>query len=496
MSESLAHPVAPAARFSTRTALMDHQMDCVTKLLPTRVGALFMEMGTGKSRTLLELARVRQGKFDRLFWFAPVSLKLTVLHEILKHTDIPRDRICVFDDKTDDTNVTKNALIYVVGIESMAASNRVVLTVNALVTASSFVAIDESSYIKGNRALRTRRLTLIASRAKYRVILTGTPFSQGIVDLYSQMTFLSPRILGYRSFHSFQANHLVYRSFVANGRTIYTDEIVHTLGHDVLAARMAPYVYQIRKSECLKLPDKVQSTAYCRMTPAQQDAHDEAKEVFLIESDAEDWSPIAIFKLFTALQTIACGWRTLVQPETSLKTVVRFRHDRLDLLEGVLSEIDPGERVVIWAKYHLASEAIRDRLTAAHGPGAVARYDGQLSEQDRHDQLEGWRGGGRFLVALQASGGHGLTLNESCHSVFYADSFKYSERVQAEDRMHRIGQDRPPTYVTLHCSGSLDDRIATALRAKGNALRSFVAEVDAVRARGSKEGVRDLIRKL
>lgn len=63
--------------FATRTELMPHQVAAVAKMLPSRVGALFMEMGTGKSRTLIELAHLRREKWDRLFWFCPVALKET-----------------------------------------------------------------------------------------------------------------------------------------------------------------------------------------------------------------------------------------------------------------------------------------------------------------------------------------------------------------------------------------------------------------------------------
>ena len=72
----------------TTTDLLPHQAAAVAKLLPTRVGALFMDMGTGKSRVTLELARIRQEKWDRLFWFGPCSLKETIYYEIRKHTDL------------------------------------------------------------------------------------------------------------------------------------------------------------------------------------------------------------------------------------------------------------------------------------------------------------------------------------------------------------------------------------------------------------------------
>jgi len=84
--------------FETTTSLLPHQVAAVDKIRPTRVGGLFMDMGTGKSRTAIELAKIRARKIDKVIWFCPVSLKDTVKHEIVKHTNC-RD-IYVFDDKT------------------------------------------------------------------------------------------------------------------------------------------------------------------------------------------------------------------------------------------------------------------------------------------------------------------------------------------------------------------------------------------------------------
>lgn len=168
--------------FATKTNLMTHQREAVAKVLPSRVGALFMDMGTGKSRTTIELANLRAGKIDKVVWFTPVSLKLSVAEEIRKHTDC--QDIYVFDDKTNSRNLPR-VRWYVVGIESMSSSNRVVAAVNKLITTRTMVVLDESSYIKGHNSKRTERLTYICSRARYRLILTGTPFSQGVVDLFA-----------------------------------------------------------------------------------------------------------------------------------------------------------------------------------------------------------------------------------------------------------------------------------------------------------------------
>ena len=192
-----------------RTTLLSYQQQAVTKLIRSRINALFMEMGTGKTRTAIEFAYLRQAKIDRVVWFCPVSCKETICYEIQKHTDAKDDDVYVFDDKTRQGEVPK-AFWYIVGIESVSSSSRVVMAVNELITETTYVILDESTYIKNHRSRRTKRITLMAERCRYRTLLTGTPLTEGVVDLFAQMKFLSPTILGYNSFYSFANNHLEY----------------------------------------------------------------------------------------------------------------------------------------------------------------------------------------------------------------------------------------------------------------------------------------------
>jgi hypothetical protein len=93
---------------------MAHQIPPLKKLAGSRVGALFMEMGTGKTRVAIEFARLRQSRINRVIWFCPVSLKETVRQEIIKHTD--SESICIFDDYTTIRTVPK-VFWYIVGID-------------------------------------------------------------------------------------------------------------------------------------------------------------------------------------------------------------------------------------------------------------------------------------------------------------------------------------------------------------------------------------------
>jgi SNF2 family DNA or RNA helicase len=468
-----------------RTSLFEWQQPAVAKLLPTRVGGLFMDMGTGKTRCAIELIARRRSRIDRVVWFCPVTLKETIYGELLKHTDLLESAICVFDEHTTQRNVVSDALVYVAGLESLGQSDRVTLAANALITDRSYVVVDESSYIKGHCAKRTQRVTAMAERAKYRLILTGTPLSQGVVDLFSQMRFLSPAILGYHSFYSFAANHLEYSDR-------YPGMIVRAHNTEHLAAKIAPYVYQVTKDECLTLPDKLHDVAYYSLTDEQRAAYWEAKETFLPLVDDNPYrSSYVIFQLFTALQEIVSGFW---QRKGGLE---EYPHHRLDVLADRIAAIPDEAKVIIWARFQYSVRQIVAALTAEHGAEVVAQHHGEIDERERTAELARWQHGpARFLVATQATGGHGLTLTEGHYAVFYENGFKYAERIQAEDRIHRIGQGQRCTYIDLVATRSIDERIQRALSDKADVVESFRQRVQAVRAKKDQQALKALVMEL
>ncbi len=458
---------------------MAHQRDAVAKVLPSRVGALFMDMGTGKSRTTIELANLRAGKVDKVVWFAPVSLKLSVAEEIRKHTDCTD--IYVFDDKTSANNLP-TVRWYVVGIESMSASSRVVNAVNQLITEQTMVILDESSYIKGHNSKRTERLTFICARAKYRLILTGTPLSQGVVDLFAQMRFLSPKILGYNSFYSFAANHLEYSDR-------FPGMIVQAHNTEWLAAKINPYTYQVRKEDCVDLPPKHYSTRWCYLTMEQSYAYQQIKYEFLESVDPDDWDSYKLFQLFSHLQQVISGYyRERKKKEWIMH---EYQNDRPDLLAEIISEIPADEQVIIWAKYMYDINQICRVLD----DDSYVLYTGKQNEKQREAAKQKFKAGNaRFFVATPSSGGHGLTLNEASTVIFYDNSFKYAERIQAEDRCHRIGQEKKVHYIDIVCADTIDERIMSAISSKEDTLHSFQREIDAVK--DDKDKMKEFVRRL
>lgn len=457
--------------YETKSKLFNHQKDAVAKMLPTRVGGLFMEMGTGKTRTTLELIKIRlaKNKINKVVWFTPVSLKENIKREILKHTDC--NSVYVFDNKTDIDNIPP-AIFYIVGIESMSSSDRVVLTVNHTIDDNTFVVVDESSFIKGHRSKRTERIIFISSKAKYRLILTGTPISNGIVDLYSQMKFLSPKILGYKSFYSFANNHIEYSEK-------FKGMILRTKNDEYIAKKIEPYIYQVTKEECLDLPEKIYKSYYFYLDKKSREIYEQTKEELLFS--VEELDSYTIFKLFTALQQIVSGFKRFGKGEKRIEK--RLSDDRVNLLLEIVEKLK-DDKIIIWAKYQSDIDVIAKALSKI---GKVATYTGKLNDKKKSKSLDYFRDEANFLVATPSSAGYGNTIVEAHTVIFFNNNFKYSERLQAEDRTHRIGQKEKVLYIDIICANTIDERIEHSLYKKGNVVEEFKRDIEKCKGKSLKK---------
>lgn len=163
--------------------LLNSQTEAKSKLLPYKVGALFMEPGTGKTRVAQELI-MSVPDVDLVLWIGPLN------------TIRPRDGMTSVKDEIGKWGGLPCDVIYC-GVESLQASDRIYLeTRNRLAHASQpFIVVDESLKIKNEAAKRTKRMLDFSQISTYKLILNGTPLSRNILDLWSQMQFLSPKIL-------------------------------------------------------------------------------------------------------------------------------------------------------------------------------------------------------------------------------------------------------------------------------------------------------------
>ena len=441
------------------TTLLPYQEAAVNKLSKIKVGALYMEQGTGKTRTTLSLVQPRldTGKVDVILWLCPCSVKRNLGEDIAYHCgEMPQE-------------------IIIRGIESLSSSDRLYLMLLRLVeTHKVFLIVDESNLVKNKSAIRTERIIELSKRCQYKLILNGTPISKNEADLFAQWYILDWRILGYQSYYSFAANHLEYWTVVLpNGREIVDkNRIKRVLNTDYLAEKIAPYTYQVKKADCLKLPEKRYYKSMFWLTDDHADMYEDVRERYLLNVD--ELKSETIYKYFTALQHVTSGRQVLTDPDERMKTKPIFddprNNPRIKALLGALS--GNQDKCIIFCKYQ---SEIRDIMSVL--PDAV-EFTGHITQSKRQENREHFKNETQYLIANKSCGAYGLNL-QFCHKiVFYNNDFDLATRLQAEDRVHRIGQECEVEIIDICACDTIDSFIVDCLTRKENLAEAFKKEVE------------------
>lgn len=439
--------------------LFPYQQKAVDKLSRLKVGALFMEQGTGKTITALELCRLRlaSGKVDHILWLCPCSTKQSLMSEIKKQS--PHALLSV---------------ITICGIETLSHSTRTNEYLLQLVHKSRcYLIVDESLLIKNPYTYRTQHIERLAECCTYKLILNGTPISKNEADLYAQFRILDWRILGYRSYWSFAANHIEFSETTPG-------LISRCLNIDYLSRKIEPYTVQILKKDCLILPDKSYHIDYFDLTKDQRNHYNEVADTLLFKLD--EARPETIYRLFTGLQAVICGLRVNFKPDQSgyrhISTTPFFqnplKNPRLELL---LSAINNDQKHIIFCNYVHEIDSLCMILSERFGSDSVVRFDGSLPGRKRMSELERFRNNAAFLVANRECAGYSLNL-QFCHNIHYcSNGWDLATRLQSEDRIHRFGQTDPIFIRDICASDTLDEKILSSLYRKEKLLDSFREDI-------------------
>jgi len=429
--------------------LLPHQSAAVQKLIKLKVGALFMEQGTGKTITTLEIARTRieTGKIEQIIWLCPFSAKGEAKREIVKHC--PDEMLKHFT---------------ICGIETLSSSIRAVsYFLNLSATKKCFLVVDESLLIKNPRAYRTENILRIAEKCTYRIILNGTPVSRNEADLFSQFFLLDWRILGYRSYWSFSANHLEFDEY---------GKLHRVLNVERLAVKIAPYTYQVRKRDCIKLPEKGHDVFYFNLTADQDKEYSRVADILMGKVD--EWHSDTIYRLFSGLQAVISGKRLIFNKDAShFSTAEMFENPTDNPRIGRLLDILPeDEKAIIFCRYESEITQLCRIL-----PDAV-RFDGKTSWKKRETAFKEFSQKKKYLVANRNCAGYSLNL-QFCHNIIYmSNDWDLGTRLHSEDRVHRIGQDHEVNIIDICANNTIDEQILRCLQKKEHILDSIKREVD------------------
>lgn len=460
--------VQAAMRMPIRAAPYAHQISAFNYALGIYEGgspgvAILADMGTGKSLMTIAVAGALfcGGKIKRLLVICPKSIVGVWEAEFAKFAEFDHTLAVLSGDGARKTDTLRHMTgcglqIAVINYESAWRMESELLKWQP-----DMVVCDESSKIKNPQAKQSRAIHSLGKGAKYKAILTGTPITNSPLDFFSQYKFLDPLIFG-NSFYSFRARYAIVGGY---GK----QQIIGYKNMPELVKKAHSIAYRIKIEDAVELPDKIDEIRAIDLERGARRIYENIDT----ESYAELMQgEVTTRNVLTRLLRLSQCTGGYIRDDVN-GIVQEVSRAKLDALEDIFDECDEqGKKVVVFARFVPEIEAIERLLKKRKTDYSVIH--GGIT--DRAEQVARFQENPNvkvFLGQLQTTG-MGLTLTAANVAVFYSLDFSYANYEQSRARIHRIGQTQKCLYIHLVARGTVDEKIMTALKTKGDVARLMV----------------------
>jgi SNF2 family DNA or RNA helicase len=458
-------------KYKFKTEPYAHQLKALELSWDKSYFAYFMEMGTGKSKVLIDnIAMLYDaGKINGVLIVAPKGVvKNWHENEIPTHLPDHIDSATVLWQSliTKQQQVKLNCLflpgeelhILVMNVEAFSTKKGVEFAAKFLRCHRTMMAIDESTTIKNPDAKRTKHICSLGEYAQYRRILTGSPVTKSPLDLYKQCEFLKKELLGHTSYYTFRTRYAKMKTANFGGRSV---QIVTGYQHLAeLSEKLKPFSYRVLKDDCLDLPKKTFMKRIVQLTSDQKKLYLQMKQLALAQMDGKIMTTATVLTQLMRLQQITCGHFTADDG-----TIKEVDSNRLPELMNVLEEIEG--KVVIWAHWQRDVHRIIQEISKKFGKNSFVDYYGLTPMSERQKNIEKFQDPDspvKYFIGTTQTGGYGITLTAASNMIYYSNGYDLEKRQQSEARIDRIGQHYPMTYIDIMCEHTVDERIVKALK--------------------------------
>jgi hypothetical protein len=371
------------------TDLLPKQSQAITKQLTNKVGALFMKMGTGKTRVAVELVN-KVDNLDLVVYIAPLDI-IRPKSETISSIKNEIDKWGGFNAKE----------VLYVGIESIGMSDRQYLQLYKKIETSlkCFLIIDESIKVKNISAKRTLRVIEFSKMVEYKLILNGEPITRDLLDLWSQFFILDPEILN-MSLAEFKNTFCKYTTVtksIPGTYKSYTKEFITGYENiDYLYSLIGEYVYECDLELNVK---QIFETKTFYLSKEEQKEYDYIKETYL---DNE--------KLIAMNNNIFLEMTQKMQHEYSCS------YEKFYIVDKWLKTY-PEEKTIIYCNYIVSANECRKRYPKA------------------------------LVLNYNSSFGH--NLQDRPFTIYFDQTFDWGKVIQSSHRNYRTGQENDCRYLRL-----------------------------------------------
>jgi len=468
--------------YKFKTKPYAHQLKALEMSHNKEVFAYFMEMGTGKSKVLLDNIAMLydKGKINGALIIAPKGVyKNWFDSEIPTHlVDHIQKKVVLWQAMINQKQQQKldtlfksevDLHILIMNVEAFSTKKGLDFARKFLSCHNALVAVDESTTIKNPGAKRTKNILSLSRLSKYRRILTGSPVTKSPLDLYTQCHVLDPFLLDFSSYYAFRNRYAELRTANFSGRTVQVVTGYKNLSE--LAETLKSFSYRVLKDDCLDLPAKTFMKRVIQLTPEQKRIYQQMKAMALAEMNGKMITTVNVITQLMRLQQITCG-----HFKADDDSVQEIKNNRITELMDLLEEVEG--KAIIWAHWRHDIATIVREIEKEY-PGSVMTYYGDTTSDDRQKaikEIQNPESKVRFLVGTPQTAGYGITLTGASTMIYYSNGYDLEKRQQSEARIDRIGQKKPMTYIDILAEDTIDEKIVKSLRKKVNIATEIMGE--------------------
>ncbi len=471
------------------------QIEALRKSFPLEEFAYIMDMGTGKSFVAINYgaARAMVGDISAMLVICDSGGKPVWKKEFELHCPIPYNMFIMEAGMHEAarrwmSKPVQGLRVFVVGVESLSVGPYAKIVADEFITEfPTYMIIDESSSIKNplykkkGRKSRTHVCWDLGGKAVCRAILNGTPIDEGVENFFAQFRFLNWAIIGSKNFTLFKNKYCVLGGF----------EMRKIVGYNELGSlfnRLKPYIYEVKITDVEDMPDQVYETIYCTPTPQQKKALSDLGDPLMVTDQGDlHLQCESILERMTRYQQIVGGWFPYdldedvlqdLKPSESRHGITKIigMNPKMEALKDVLMKLGKKRKVVIWARFTPERLDIVQYMEDNHANEYVHMGSG-LSADEKYDIMAKFQTDPaiRYFVTSQLIASKAVTLTAATCSIYYSNTFSYSQRLQSERRTWRKGQKYPCLYIDIIMNEKIDKQILQALKQK-KSISEYVME--------------------
>lgn len=438
---------------------------------------LYMRMGTGKSKVIVDL--VVNKNYEKVLILCPLKVAKVWPIQFERHDPTGLTHIEVLNkgsvakkaDRIQEVLDLQERKVIVVNYDSAwreplgpiydGVSGKVIHPGILLSEEWDMVVCDESHRIQSHNANISKFCAKLSELAAHRICLTGTPFSSGPLSVFGQYRFLDPGIFG-RAFGKFEQHYAIKGGYGGY-------QVLGYQNKEELNKKFYGIAFYVSE-DCLDLPAIQDVPMHFTLCEKAQRIYRELEEEFYsvlteeIDEAAEEISASNSLVKLLRLQQLTSGYL----PSDS-GSVVEVDSEKKDLLREILADIDSEEPVVIFCQF------VQDLANIEKVCTELNREHYEIS--GRKDEWDRWQKSGKGIIAAQIqAGSEGVDFTQSRYAIYYSVGYKLYNYEQSRARLRRPGQERPMTFYHLIAENTVDVKVYNALANKQEVIRQIYQE--------------------